>query len=70
MVMRALVVLRRADEQLGRLAGDDARAEALRDRVTSQYAEVGCRLFEPPRHQAGSVTVRAAASIAWRRGPR
>jgi hypothetical protein len=41
-----LRALRRADEQLGRLSGDRARADALQERLDGQYAEVGCRLFQ------------------------
>jgi len=42
--LRALVLLHRADEQLGRLSVESARVEALQQRLTAAHAAVGCRL--------------------------
>jgi hypothetical protein len=44
--LRALVLLRRADDQLAQLSGHPARLEALEDRLTAAHALIGCRLCE------------------------
>jgi len=44
--LRALVVLRRADEQLARLSGTTPHTDALQERLHAAHVAVGCRLLE------------------------
>lgn len=65
--LRALVLLRRADEQLTRLPGASARVEALQERLHAAHVAVGCRLLEAGlAEQAVAPLIRVVSENALR----